>query len=710
MSTFRHSATQQFQFLDSKHNLSICYYNYTYNIFLHIILGMEREKYFQSQNEQGQTEREELPNPAPSFDEHMRNMAEKSHRKTFEEKAKEKGYYKNKDGIWVERDDYGFNEQTGCFEPGYGDGHERPVGWFKLDEEYPDLADKTEALAEKYQVDYSDFGGLKAKVYENADRLSDASEEHLENIFTIASAISFSHLGTSEKLFSYSPEELKNISTFIDDYYITTAQQLPDGKLNRKIMDISECFVLNYSSRLNEGDFINKLSEYSAKAFQNNTEGYLLIHGIESGINGISQNEGSGKNFGVFMDYANELLSDKEKITKYDTKFDVINTYVRNHGVDEKTINGFRDVIFPLLAQKDSEVSAILYGSNAYGVVEGQYGIADYTEECLLSTYDPGDIDKLIRIYHEIPTSDYKKFEQNRKDALRLQDTIIGGRDFIHDECVGVNEVLSAIKDYYDNRNSEDSEKYKQKLEELEKKYHFGVLPYALNFEKYEQPIEYMAEGSVADAGSPDERAIDILNRLVENTRPNLIQAPVTKYPELNNLMKNIVPLINEQTGEVRVDINEVGAAVTAINELILKNRDKQGIYPSTISAIAFLDKMSTYALRGVKSKEAKELVFDPDFKEIVRFSQLTSSVGYNENDFEKKYNQVLGKVGEAYKEDEIEDSVVAEGYRILSQNILQNMQSLGKKYASKSTTKRFSEAIWSGNLSDELIGLFQRV
>lgn len=228
---------------------------------------MEREKYFQGQNEQEQTEREELPNPAPSFDEHMRNMAEKSHRKTFEEKAKEKGYYKNKDGIWVERDDYGFNEQTGCFEPGYGDGHERPVGWFKLDEEYPDLADRTEALAEKYQVDYSDFGGLKADVYKNADRLSNASEEHLEDIFMIASAISFSHLWTSEKLISYSPEELKNISTFIDDYYITTAQQLPDGKLNRKIMDISECFVLNYSSRLNEGDFIKKLSEYSAKAF-----------------------------------------------------------------------------------------------------------------------------------------------------------------------------------------------------------------------------------------------------------------------------------------------------------------------------------------------------------------------------------------------------------------------------------------------------------
>ena len=659
---------------------------------------MKKEKCFQSQNEQGQTELEELPNSVSSFDEHMRNNIEKSHRKTFEEKAKEKGYYKNKDGVWVERD-YDF-----------GGAYEEPVEWFKLDEEYPDLADRTEALAEKYHVAYSDYSGLKEDVYKNADRLSDASEEHLENIFTIASAITFSTSGTGEKLISYSAEELNDISVFIDNYYKDTAQRMPDGKLSRKIMGISECFVCNYSPKLNEGDFINKLSEYSAKALQSNTEQYLLIRGITSGIEGISQNEGSGKYFGEFMDYANELLGDKEKITKYDTRFDVITRYVRGHGIDEKTINGFRDIIFPLMEQKDSEVSAVLYGGNAYGTVKGHYGIADYVEECLLSTYEPGDIDKLIRIYHEIPTSNYKRFEQNRKDASRLQGTIIGGRDFIHDERIGANEVLSAIKDYYDNRNSEDSKKYKQKLEKLEEKYHFGVLPNALNFEKYEQPIEYIAKHNVADAGSPDERAIDILNRLVENTRPNLVQAPATKYPELNDLMKDIVPLINEQTGEVRIDINEVGAAVTAINELILKNRDKQGIYPSTISAIAFLDKMSTYALRGTNSKEIKELVFDPNFKEVVRFSQLTSSIGYNENDFEEKYNQVLRKVGEAYKEDKIDDSIVVEGYRILSQNILQNVQALGKKYASKSTTKRFSEAIWSGNLSDELIGLFQRV
>ena len=106
--------------------------------------------------------------------------------KPLRKKPKKKAIIRTKMVSGVKLDDYGFNEQTGGFEPGYGDGHEVQVRWFKLDEEYPDLADKTEALAEKYQVGYSDsLGGVKAKVYENADRLSNASEEHLENLFMI---------------------------------------------------------------------------------------------------------------------------------------------------------------------------------------------------------------------------------------------------------------------------------------------------------------------------------------------------------------------------------------------------------------------------------------------------------------------------------------------------------------------------------------------
>ena len=340
---------------------------------------------------------------------------------------------------------------------------------------------------------------------------------------------------------------------------------------------------------------------------------------------------------------------------------------------------------------------------------EGKYGIGDYTEECMLSSYNPKDIDKLIRIYHEIPTSDYRKYEQNRKDALRLQETIIGGRDFIHDEQPGAHEVLIAIKEYYDHHDDEDSDRYKDRLVALEGKYHFGVLPNAFKIEEYNKPIEKMGDKENGE-GSPDETALDLLNRLIENTRPVLLKAPETRNAELNELMAKISPILNEQTGEVSVNMNDVGKAVAKMNEILLQNKGKRGIFPSTITAIAYLDKMASYALRGADKKDLQELPFDPNFKEMMRFSQLTSSTEYNDRDFENKYRQIADKFSEAYGDDGVDTSKIAEGYKILNQQILKNMQGLSENYASKAFTARFSEAVWSGNLSDELIGLFDRI
>lgn len=643
-----------------------------------------------SQNDEP-SEAEKVLGSMPSFEELNQETQEQPRKKTLEEKAAERNYYKAENGTWMQR---------------YDDGFDEPVEWFKLDEEYPELADKTEALAEETNVRYGDYGGLKRAVYEHADTLSDADDAHLKDIFLIASSLAFSTGGTEDKLVSYSADELSTIRSFLENYYAETKRQMPNGELDRDIKRMAECFVRKYTPKLVEGDFLEKFSEYSAKAFsgEDRTHCHSLMTGIERGINGLSANEESGKYFGEYMDYVDKLASERPD------DFEVLFHYVELHGIDEKTVKGFKDIIFPLVRQGEPEVEAIATMGNTYGTIEGYYGIADYAEECLLSEYNPKDINKLLCIYHEMPTSDFRKFEQNRKDASRLQYTIIGGRDFIHDERAGVNEVLSAIKDYYDHRESEDVESYKQKLESLENKYRFGVLPNAFNLEAYEKPIENMSDWNKAEKGNPNERAIDILNRLVENTRPNLLEAPETKYPELNELLSKISPLINEQTGKVRVNIREVGAAIAKMNEILLQKQGEQGIMPSTISAVAFLDKMSAYALRDTDAKEVQELAFDPNFKEILRFSQLTSSTEYDERAFNNKYQQIVDKFSEAYGDDGVDSSKIVEGYQVLNQQILKNMQGLSKNYASKSVTERFSDAVWSGNLSDELIGLFDRI
>lgn len=646
-----------------------------------------------------------------SFGEHMEKDIEGSRkRKTVEEKAKEKGYRKNKDGLWVKHDEYGFDEKTGRWGYGYGEGSDELVEWFKLDEEYLDLADKTEELAEEYNVNYNDYYGLKMYVYENAANLEKASDSHLENIFKVAELISFYTGGTEKKLVEYDPDDLEIVYDFLDKYYDEVANLMPEHELDDGIMKIGECLVRNFNRKIIEGDFFESLVKYSVEAFLNSQKRWGLMYGIESGIEGLSRNEDSGNHFGNYMEYLDELIENDKKDTEYKPEDDVLLCkYVYRHGVNDSTIRGFRNVVFPLVRQRDSEVRPIIEGGNAYGVAIGTYGIADYIEECLLSSYNPRDINKLIRIYYEIPTSDYRKFEQNRKDAARLQGTIIGGRDFIHDEKPGVNEVLVAIKDYYENRDSE-SNVYKHRLVELEDKYHFGVLPNAFKIEAYGKPIEYMSEDNYAEEGNTNETALDILNRLIENTRPNLLEAPKTKDEDLNRLMKSILPTINERTNEVLVDFDKVGVAVMRMNEILLQNKGKQGIYPSVISAIAFLDKMSAYALRNADKKDLQELPFDSGFKGMVRFSQLTSSMEYDENNFENKYRQIVDKFSEAYGDDGVDSSKLVEGYRLLSLHILKNVEELSRNYASKPVTARFNDAVWSGNLCDELLRLFDRV
>ena len=193
-----------------------------------------------------------------SFEEYMRKDVEGRRKKTVEEKAKEKGYYKKEDGTWWQAYDDGFDER---------------VEWFKLDEEYPDLAERTEELAEKYHVNYNDHFGLKEYVYKNAVNLEEASDEHLTNIFRVAGAISYSTSGTEELLVGYDSDKLEAICGSLNSFYNRVANLMPEHKLDRRIMGIGEYLVRNYNEKLVGNDFIESLAKYSAEAFLDKTKG-----------------------------------------------------------------------------------------------------------------------------------------------------------------------------------------------------------------------------------------------------------------------------------------------------------------------------------------------------------------------------------------------------------------------------------------------------
>ena len=633
-------------------------------------------------------------------------------RKTYQEKAVERGYYQDENGDWWQ---------------GSGDGFDERVDNFKLDEKYPDLADKTEVLAEKYGARYSDFGdwGLKGAIYRNAERLSLVDDTYLEDVFRVSSRIAgltrFRGGDVDEIALSYDGFKLAQVADSLDVFYEQLGEMLPgelaSGKVPSKVGGVADYLVAYYDEGMQEGDFLKKLSEYTARAYEDDKNGHQMFNDIERGIVGIHDNGSGWEHFDGYMQYCTKMLDGQDKkVTEYITERDILAHYVGLHGVSERTIPGFKEIVFPLVERRDAEAEPFFLPGNSWGMGAESYGITDYTAECLLSGHEPAEINKLMRIYHEIPTSDYQKFEQNRKDAARLQDTIIGGRDFIHDELPGVHELLSAMEEYYDHRDGEDVEIYAERVRRLGEEFlserGYRVLSEgSLDIETYERPVEYMAEGySQAAGGEANERAIDILRRLVKNTAPDLAEAPITKYPVLDEALGRIRPRVNEKTGVVSVSLAEVGPAVTEMNKILIENYGEQGVMPSTVLAVTFLDKMSAYALRRASHKDVLELTFDPNFKEIVRFSQLTSSVGYNEAEFEADYQKILTQCSRGYGGESVDADEIGDGYRLLSQKIFRNMEGLAGYYRAKEVTSRFSEAIWSGNLADELIGLFQRV
>lgn len=647
------------------------------------------------------TEAEKVLGNQPSFEEHIN----KKNTKTWQEKAQEKGYYQDETGEWWEH-----------FDDGWGD--ER-VPSFKLDVEYPEFANMVERIAEESGIDFRDGGyGIKMVVYNKADELSKLSRETIDNMFTILSGITCSTSGTEEIVLSQNEQDTSKSLEKLYQYYSGLSDEAKNDKSSGQgIGRLAETFIRKYDENLATDDFMMQLSRGANLAQADKEKGYKIFRVLESGITGFSDNNCKGDLFGSYLDFTLQLLKDDLKITKYDNRADVVQRYVRGHGFNEDTVEGFDDVIFPLLEKGDSEVDSIIKGGNAYGVARYRYGIADYTEECLLSRCTPQEIDRLNRIYHEIPTSDYYKFEQNRQDAGRIQGVIIGGRDFIHDERPGVYEILSTMEKYYDAKDEESRELVRQSMVELDRKYPYaGFLENALNLDNYDKEIERMSEYHLDESmkgkteGYTNEKAIDILRRLVRNTAPEEINPPKTRYDELNRLMGGIDPIINERTGEIKVSLDEVASAITEINRILVGNQKNLGVFPSTISAVSYLDKMAANTLRGLNGKDIAEVIYDPGFKEILRFSQLTSSMEYSETDFESFYSRACEHFSRAYEDDGVDSTKVRDGWRFVGLKITENMSLLGKNYSSKKSTERFVSAVWSGNLSHELIGMFERV
>ena len=122
-----------------------------------------------------------------------------------------------------------------------------------------------------------------------------------------------------------------------------------------------------------------------------------------------------------------------------------------------------------------------------------------------------------------------------------------------------------------------------------------------------------------------------------------------------------------------------------------------------------YIDRLAMMAVRRMDKKDWREAPFDPVFKEIVRFQQLTMSGGYSESEFEHFYDGFKGKASEAYGEDSVDDERISDAYRMLARRTGTNAAAAASEFSKRPGLDYLKKGVWSGNLTHELIGLPDR-
>ncbi len=378
--------------------------------------------------------------------------------------------------------------------------------------------------------------------------------------------------------------------------------------------------------------------------------------------------------------------------------------YMRHHLIEnlDDFARGFKENINPYLNDERSEVFGLGYQAPRFNY---DYSIDEYKIKCLTDRCIPRKVNELTRIAETLSTADSGRRIQNRVDAVALEGLIFKDHSFIHEEEPGVHIIMRAIEAYYDACKNDDVDgqiNCREELKKLEDQFGYGFYGSVVGLKEngeYATPEEiiarydgkcreYFERGYVAK----DEACIDVVRRLVKNTDSLSMDVPLTGLEDLDEALKSIKPVFNEYIGETRVQVEDLAEAFSVMNKVLKDQQGELGIKPSIISTIRYLERIAKSALDGVEKKKKKELVFDPTFKEIVRFSQLTASVGYDEDKFEAFYTGMQQQISRAYtKDDDIE---IKNGYAFLQQHILRNLRDLSSYYGSKRTTAKYKEGI----------------
>ncbi|MDO4507877.1 MAG: hypothetical protein Q4B65_00575 [Candidatus Saccharibacteria bacterium] len=617
------------------------------------------------------------------------------------------------------------NDSSFSFETDW-ESWEEPDPSKKLKEADPELYSRLEKLATEQEIDLSEyrFRDFKEELSRNPERLKEGFDDDALNALLLVHSFikkrpssGYRRGGSLETIIKKDSETLKSLLDGVDTIVAPFESEMDSFSpaQHADLEGVVEFYARNYDPKIITPETNEEIIKYTKQAFS--TGDSAIFEDLNAALE-VATRSGSADGLAPFIEYESALRKDPEnQINITLNKEGIVNRYFRLHNIDPARVEAFDEILWPLLEKNDPEVEILQSPTNSYGMDYGDFGIADYTIHCFVSKVNPKNTNELLQAYREIPTSDFHKFEQNRLDALAISNVIIMGRDFIHDERPGVHELLSAMLDYYDSRENEEEHAKKETalretLERLQSgpdggyiyNYYTGIENKCFDLENYETEVPKRGQGTRSFAGlDGTERAIDVLRRLVENTRQDSLEKPITSDPNLNDALSKINPMPSSRTGEVFVDWGEAGNLVSAANKHLLARQNETGLRPSSVQAIAYTERIATYALRGIDRKDWSELPYDPNFKEMVKFQLLTGSdQPFNEQEFNRFYDRVVREIGPDYED----PKNTTEAYHKISAKILSGLNGLARAYNASPNTARRTGQLWSGNLAHEFLAL----
>ena len=504
------------------------------------------------------------------------------------------------------------------------------------------------------------------------------------------------------------------------DYINSQSHNVSEFARQSVYFDASEAFLayVKYFNKDAYGDTMREefMSELVGCSERPAKEWKRSIEHLSDGINtaAIGRNPNMVHAYVNFIEELEESANNQIGGNEHHTKADLFKNYCRNHGLNDEIIEGFRERISPMVDENDPHVRSLMTDSNSFGDRVRAFGISDFTIQTLASRNNPRNIRDLLMVFREIPTSDYSRFESNRNDAAALSGFLWQSREFIHNERPGLHELFEAMVIFYDTKDNPSlHEQSEARLREIinsrldpQDYYQYAGAGFdgklCLDLSNYDKTVEATTHCN-GDRKDYNEPAIDILRRLEENTRQVSLEKPKCGIAEIDAKIQDL-PVNQLEDGRVVVGLSDVSSIIKDINEHLWNNRNERVLDSDMIHTLSFLERMATYAVRNLSDKEYRELAFDPGFKEICKFSELTASAKpFDPGDFERFWHRFSEDFSRGWPDD------ISAGYRQLTQRVTWRLNELSLQYRKEGAYRYMIDSLWSGNLDHELMGLIDK-